>query len=807
MRRIRKRYALSVAAAGYLTYWSFCLPAVVFTAPLATELLSAEGRLLAARIAADGQWRMPAADSTADALELAVIAYEDRRFYDHWGVSVTGILRAAIDNWRAGRIVSGGSTLTMQVARMARGNRARTLVQKLVEASWATRLEFRYSKDELLELWLANAPFGGNVVGAEAAARRYYGRPPDRLSWAEAATLAVLPNSPGLIHPGRDRAALRAKRDGLLDDMVALGHLDAAAAELAKLEPLPEVPRPHPRLADHLLERLRRAGGPGRYRSTLEADLQQRVNELVADHQQNLARNRVFNVACMVSEVATGKVVAYVGNVPNLAPAYAPNVDLVTAPRSPGSLLKPILYALAQEDGTLAARQLLPDVPTSFGSFRPANFYLDYDGAVPADEALARSLNVPFVHLLRDYGNERFHAQLQGFGFGQIDRPAPHYGLSMILGGGEITMEEIHGWFLGLARQQRFFYDRQGRYNAEDWKGVRLLNDKHNENHTPDHRRRPRSADLAKNDRPPARSTAFRQQAGPIGAGAGFTTLEALRELQRPDENGNAVRFASRRPVAWKTGTSFGFRDAWAVGCTPAYVVSVWAGNANGEGRPGLVGVKAAAPLLFGVFRLLEDRSASAPRWFDPPYHELAETVVCRVSGHLAGQDCPADTRWLPPAVQRSAVCPYHERLFLGPDRRFRVYQDCGPDPARSANWFTLPVRQAYYYRRKHADYRHRPPLHPACGTDADATTMVFVFPYRDGVISPGKSWKGGTEPVPFELAHPRPETTVHWHLDGAYLGATTTFHTLTVPVSAGRHALTVVDEDGGKRTRSFEVR
>lgn len=742
---------------------------------------------------------MPAADSIAEELKIAVLAYEDRRFYGHWGVSIAGIARAMGENWRAGRIVSGGSTLTMQVARMARGNRARTLVQKMVEGSWATRLEFRYTKSEILGQWLANAPFGGNVVGVEAAARRYYGRPPDRLSWAEAATLAVLPNSPGLIHPGRDRSALLAKRNGLLDDLVELGHLGQPEADLAKLEPLPDAPLPRPREADHLLERLRLADGPGRYRTTLEADLQRRVNQLVTDHQKNLAGNRIYNVACMVSEVATGKVVAYVGNVPNLAPAYAPDVDLISAPRSPGSVLKPILYALAQEDGTLTATQLLPDVPTSFGNFRPANFYRDFDGAVPANEALARSLNVPFVHLLRDYGTERFQTQLRGYGFEQIGQPADHYGLSMILGGGEITMEEIHGWFLGLARQQRYFYDRQGMYDVGDWEGAQYV----------------RSAGIGPTvsggrrttDNRPTDPAALSHEAGAIGAGAGFTTLEALRELKRPDENGNDIRFESRRPVAWKTGTSFGFRDAWAVGCTPAYVVSVWAGNADGEGRPGLVGVKAAAPLLFRVFRLLDGRQPNAPRWFEPPYDEMAKTVVCDQSGHLAGPDCPTDTLWLPEAAERATACPYHQRIYLDPNQEFRVQQDCGPGPAAPENWFTLPVRQAYYYRRKHADYRNPPPLHPDCGTESTPEKMAFVFPYRDGVISPGKNWKGGTEPVLFELAHPRPDATVHWHLNGNFLASTTTFHTLTIAVTSGTHVLTVVDETGSTRERNFEVR
>ncbi|MEM9261125.1 MAG: penicillin-binding transpeptidase domain-containing protein, partial [Bacteroidota bacterium] len=430
--------------------------------------------------------------------------------------------------------------------------------------------------------------------------RRYYGRSPEDLSWAEAATLSVLPNSPALIHPGRARDALNKKRETLLDDLVDLGKLARSEAELAKLEPLPDKPKPLPREADHLLERLRKSHGSGRYRSSLEAALQGQVTNLVRRHQSQLAGNQIHNVAAMVTEVASGRVLAYVGNAPDLAPAHAPSVDIITASRSPGSLLKPILYGLALEQGMVTPRQFLKDVPTNFSDFHPSNFYRDFDGAVPADEALARSLNIPFVFLLQDYGVAPFHASLLEFGFNKITQKPDHYGLSIILGGGEVSMEEVQAWWLGMARQQRYFHERQGQYARQDFAPPTLLD---NESRAP-------LMDLE-------------PTAGNIGAGAGHFTFEALTALNRPDENGAEQRFHSHRRIAWKTGTSFGFRDAWAAGCTPDYVVSVWAGNADGEGRAGLVGVKAAAPLLFQIFRLLEERPTEAPNWFERPWDDL----------------------------------------------------------------------------------------------------------------------------------------------------------------------------------------
>ncbi|SEQ04500.1 penicillin-binding protein 1C [Neolewinella agarilytica] len=761
------------------------MPRPLFDAPLSTQLLSAEGELLSARIAADGQWRMPAADSVSSRLKAAVLVYEDRRFRQHWGVSLSGIGRAIRDNWQAGAVVSGGSTITMQVARMARGNKSRTLGQKVMEALWATRMEWRYDKDEILAFWLANAPFGGNVVGAEAAARRYYGRSPEELSWAEAATLAVLPNSPALIHPGRARDALRDKRDRLLDQLAAAGHCSSEEVGLARLEPLPERPHPLPREAGHLLERLRSDKGAGRYRSSLNAALQRRVAGMVREHHLALAGNGIHNAAAMVTEVSSGRVVAYVGNVPDLAPAFAPDVDVITSPRSPGSLLKPMLYALAQEEGRISSKQLLPDVPTSFGDFRPANFYRDYDGAVPADEALARSLNIPFVYLLQDYGTERFHAALREYGFKQLLRGPDHYGLSLVLGGGEITMEEINAWFLGMARQQRYFYERQGWYAEADFQPATLL----------DAESRDPLADL-------------NQVAGAVGAGAGFKTLEALTALNRPDETGASHRFSSHQKVAWKTGTSFGFRDAWAVGCTPAYVVSVWTGNADGEGRAGLVGVRAAAPLLFRILRALEQDGGEAPRWFEAPYDDMTEATVCQTSGYLAGPDCPTTAEWQAANAERASVCRFHQRIFTTPEGDYRVNQDCAPGQLVTGRQFQLPSRQAYFYRRRHPEYRSLIPWHPDCANAADAgSPMQFIYPHGNGAISAGKNWHGEIEPVFFELSHQKEESTVHWHIDGEFMGSTTRFHSLAVEITEGRHTITVVDEDGARLERRFVVR
>lgn len=789
MRRFKKRYLCYVCALAYGVYWLFCLPAELFPQARSTMLLSAGGELLGAHVADDGQWRLPPIDSTPRVVRLAVLTYEDRTFKRHWGVSARGVLRAMRDNLRAGHVVSGGSTITMQVARMARRNPSRNLWQKFVEATWASRLEWRYDKEEILALWLNNAPFGGNVVGLEAAAYRYYGRAPATLTWAEAATLAVLPNRPGLIHPGRGRAVLLGKRNDLLDQLVEQNHLDADEAALAKLEPLPDKPYPLPRFAEHLLQRIQAEHGSDRYVSTLDAALQRRVTQLVAETGSMLARNEIHNCAALVTEVSTGRVLAYVGNVPGLADTHSPDVDILTAPRSPGSLLKPILYGVALNAGVLTPRELLPDVPVSFGGFQPKNFHPVFDGAVPADEALARSLNVPFVYLLRRYGLERFHADLRGFGFDNLDRPPGHYGLSLVLGGGEITAEQINGWFLGLARQQRYFGARQSRYSTNDFGLLHYL------------------------DAPPIDPLAsLERHPGSIGAAAADRVLNALSTLERPNETGGTVRFRSHRRVAWKTGTSFGFRDAWASGCTPEYAVTVWAGNADGEGRQGLVGVRAAAPLMFRIFRLLEQRESHvpsnggpSPTWFEIPYDDVVPTIVCAESGKIAGAHCPGREALLAPVAERSGKCTLHQSILVD-GRGARVQWGCVNGNARPETRFVLPGRWAYYYRRNHADYRGLPPWAEGCGRRA-GRPMQFVYPHPGGVLARSKDWLGNYGPVLFELAHQRPEAEVHWHLNGSYVRTTQLFHTVTFELEPGRHSVTAVDEQGNRLNRRFVLR
>ena len=577
----RRKAAFLILFEVLLAGWLFCLPKDLFKGTsYATVVTDRNGELLGARIADDQQWRFPPCDTVPERFARALIQFEDRHFRWHPGVNPVALGRAFADNLRAGHVVSGGSTLTMQVIRLSR-NRERTVWQKLVEAVLATRLEFRCSKDEILALYASHAPFGGNVVGLEAAAWRYFGRPAGELSWAESATLAVLPNAPASIHPGKGRDQLLAKRNRLLERLHRRGYFDASTLESALSEPLPDAPYPLPNLARHLVEAQPRGAET---RTGIDISLQRQVEDATTRWSDELAMTGTADLAAVILDIRSGETIAYVGNASPLRKRTGSEVDIAAAPRSTGSILKPFLYCAALEDGTILPRTLLRDTPVNLNGFTPQNFDLQFHGAVPAAEALARSLNVPAVHLLRAYGPPRFLNVLREAGLSTMNRDASYYGLSLILGGGEGTLEDITRAYAGMVRS----YD-----------GL--------------------STDSPFHDRL-----------------ALWYTFEALKEVNRPDEiDWKLIR--SVRKAAWKTGTSYGSRDAWAVGVTPDYAVGVWCGNADGHGVAGMTGAKTAGPVLFDLLNLLPPSAD----WFEEPLEGGVWLDVCKESGMQRSQDCP----------------------------------------------------------------------------------------------------------------------------------------------------------------------
>lgn len=783
MKKIKKKYLLLGTLIVVLAGFYFSLPGKLFNDPYSTVIEDRNGELLSAAIAKDGQWRFPQIQTVPEKFSKALITYEDKRFESHPGIDVLSISRAIEQNLKNNKVVSGGSTLTMQVIRLSRKGKSRTVVEKIIEGIKALRLELRYSKNEILSLYASHAPFGGNIVGLEAACWRYFGRSAEQLSWAEACMLAVLPNSPALIHPGRNRDKLKVKRDRLLDKLKATGVIDQFTCALAKEESIPDQPLPLPRHAYHLLTRMTQDGfGQKKVTSTIDIRLQERVEQILNDHHLRLSSNQVYNAAALVLDVASGNVLAYAGNVKNDKRYHGDDVDIIASPRSTGSILKPFLYAAMLDDGKILPQTLLPDVPTVINGFSPKNFSKDYDGAVPADKALIRSLNIPAVHMLRDYRYEKFHTLLVNAGMTTLRPSADHYGLTLILGGAEGTLWDITGMYASLSRTLLNFFEHPGKnkYDRTDF-------------HAPIYRVSQKMLDK-KNE---LEETSF------LSASSIYLTFNALKEVYRPGEESGWRYFTSSKKIAWKTGTSFGFRDGWAVGVTPHYAVGVWVGNADGEGRPGLTGTDAAAPVMFDIFSQLSKSS-----WFQKPKIEMATTVICKASGYKAMAYCEqTDTVLVTKAGLETKTCPYHHQVHLSPDGKFSVHSGCvSVDKINHVKWFILPPMIEYYFKPKNLSYKPLPPFRKDCVITTSITTMELIYPKPHSRIFIPRDLDGKPGSALFELAHRNPQTTVYWHLDGTYLGSTKGVHHMAIATSEGQHKLSLIDTNGEQLERFFNV-
>lgn len=779
--KFRKRRHWLIALAVLTVGYTFCLPGPLFDDPLSQVVVDSQGRLLGARIAADGQWRFPARDSVPHAFTQSIITFEDKRFYSHPGVDPLAIGRAIKLNLSSGSVVSGGSTLSMQVIRMSRKNPARTYLEKAWEMILATRLELRYSKSEILALYASHAPFGGNVVGLDAAAWKYYGRPADQLSWAESATLAVLPNAPSLIHPGRNRDALRKKRNRLLNKLAEAGIIDQESATLAALEPLPEKPLRLPDLSPHLTSRLQQELPRQQtiVQTTIDASLQSRTNNIIEQHHRRLLGNGIHNAAALVIEVESGSVKAYVGNTRGRTQDHGQDVDIIPAPRSTGSILKPFLYGSMLDGGLILPQSLIADVPSQYGSYTPKNFYPTYDGLVPADEALARSLNVPAIRMLEDYGVARFQDKLKKLGLGSLYRPASDYGLTLVLGGAEASLWDLANAYTGMARILSEHHRNLGRTRDDAFTQANYLSSKE------------------------ARQAATWTETPVLSPGAIWHTFNAMVELNRPDTEVGWRDFASSRKLAWKTGTSFGYRDAWAIGCTPRYVVAVWVGNADGEGRPGIVGVQAAAPIMFDIFNTLPSSSA----WFAPPYDKMRFLPVCQESGFRPGRFCPKlDTIWAPLAGERVASCPFHMPVALDSTGHYRISDACYPPFAsKEDTFFVPPPLEASYYRKQTPTFRPLPDWMAGCNR-AQESALEIVYPKRGSKVYVPLEIDGKPGRVVLEGTHRDADATLFWHIDDVYMGKTTAPHLLAVNPDPGKHTVYIVDEQGQRVERSFTV-
>ncbi|MDR1544986.1 MAG: penicillin-binding protein 1C [Prevotellaceae bacterium] len=765
----KSRIFLLISVILLVAYY-FCLPKKLFDVPYSTAVFDRNGELLGARIATDGQWRFPPNGSVAynapiipSKYETCLLAFEDRHFRQHWGVNPASTYRALIQNIKQKRVVSGGSTITMQVIRLSR-KKPRTIGEKLWEMVLATRLEFRCSKNEILALYASHAPFGSNVVGIDAAAFRYFGHSAAQLSWAEAATLAVLPNAPSQLHISKNRTKLLEKRNRLLRYLFSKNKLSQTDFELALQENLPDQTMPLPQIAPHLVSRFYAKNRGKNLISTIDKSTQIKVENLLEKWNVEFLQSGICNLAAIVIDVQTNETLAYCGNVDFFNKKNGNQVDIIQAQRSSGSILKPFLYEAMLAEGNILPNRLVADIPLNINGFAPENFNRNFEGAVPASQAVSRSLNVPLVLMLKDYGVPKFYNYLKNNKIAALPENSGHYGLSLILGGAEVALENVTIAYANMARV--------------------LLNEK------------PTFCKILKNEN-------TKEIAATFDNGAVWQVFEAIKEVNRPEEI-DLRAVSTMQNVAWKTGTSFGFRDAWAVGVMPRYAVGVWAGNASGEGKPNLVGARTAGLVLFDIFDVLP-----ASSWFECPSGKFVEAVICKKSGFLAGRYCSeTDTVLALPQGLRTKSCPFHVLLNLSFDERYRLNADCAAsEPTLQKEWFVLPPAWAYYYQQYHPEYQALPPLRHSCSGSENAV-MQFIYPQeKTSSVSLPKQLDGTSGEITFRLAHTDRNAVVFWHIDENYIAQTADVHTFTIPLSAGWHKITAVDNAGNRVECRVDVR
>jgi len=701
----------------------------------------------------------------------ALIRFEDRRFWYHPGVDPLAVARAAAQNLWAGEVVSGGSTITLQLVRVLEP-RPRTLGSKVVEALRAAQLELRLSKAEILEAYLQFAPYGRNVEGVEAASLSYFGHTARSLSAAEIATLLAVPQDPNRRAPSAANAArLKAARDSVAARLAKAGALPlrggAMEAVLPEIEatPAPAELRPFPRLAPHAAAYLReRRPEQLRVRTTLDAGTQRIADQVATRTAPGAADRGIHNAALVLVDHATGEVRALVGNFDFFDGAHAGQIPSFDRPRSTGSALKPFLFAMAIDDGRVLPETLVADVPSQFGTYAPRNYDGTYSGMTRLEDALTYSLNVPFVRLLNDVGVERFAALLRSMGTTSLRREQGYYGLSAIVGGMELTPLEMAGLYATLAENG-------------DLRVPRLVL----ESPGPE-------------DAPP-------QVFSPAAA---FLTRRALARRNRPDFPDERRLTGMMVPVHWKTGTSFGHRDAWAAGSGPTLTAVVWMGNLDNSAATGLVGASAAGPVLFDLLEAAEPRGAQPPP--EMPPLELRQVEVCALSGHLATGACP-DLKLAFARLDRvpTARCPFHVKVDVDDATGLALDASCRAGRTYTSTSFVVwPADVRRWMRAERAAVGAVPSLAPGCQAAAREAPRLVNPPAGQGIVLvPGLPPERQEVPLQADASGER----LSWFVDGAFVGTHPAEERVWWTPTRGDHEVVVVDEAGLSARRAFWVR
>lgn len=738
---------------------------------LARVVLAEDGTPLWRFADAEGVWRYPVgADEVSPLYLQALLTYEDRWFYHHPGVNPMALARAAWLNLRGGRVVSGGSTLSMQVARLLDPH-DRTLRGKLRQLWRTAQLEWHLSKAQILQIYLNRAPFGGTLQGVAAASWAYLGKSPLHLTHAEAALLAVLPQAPSRLRPDRHPERAQAARDKVLQRLADYAVWPAASLREAGEEPLLLAPRQDPALAPLLARRLNVPGSAPLIRTTIDAALQRRLEDLLLGWRARLPERT--SAAILVVEAKTMAVRAYLGSIELSDARRFGHVDMVHALRSPGSTLKPFLYGMALDDGLIHSESLLQDVPRRYGDYRPGNFSSGFSGPVSASSALALSLNLPAVQLLEAYGPKRFAAQLRMAGVPLALPPLAEPNLSLILGGAGSRLDDLVGGYAALARQGR---SAQIRLQPQDPLIERHL----------------------------------------LSPGAAWIVRRILSGQARPDRDPRA-ELVQRPALAWKTGTSYGFRDAWSIGVGPRYLIGIWIGRPDGTPVAGQFGLASAAPLMLQVHDLLSNRDSQRGIVAAPEQvpDSVGVAAICWPLGQpMARKDDNCRRQrfaWTlqgttPPTLQ-AADQPLglglSETVWVNPDG-LRVDSSC--PGARSRQVALWPAALEPWLSRQERRAARLPGIDPNCpphvAISAPPLSIVGVRA-GDHLRRPANN----REPLQLQVSALGGNGRRWWFVNGQPQGETVDQQGLTVSFEqTGRIELSALDESGETARVAFQV-
>lgn len=731
-------------------------------------LLDKDGSWLRVQVTPDdgGMIRIPVKRSEIpQPLVDALLDFEDRRFYWHLGVDPLAMVRASLSNLIARRVVSGGSTITMQVARMLE-RRPRTLRSKLIELCRAMQLELRFSKDEILEMYFNLAPYGGNLEGVGTASYYYYEKDIQKLRLDEIATLVALPNSPTLLDPQRGVSRLQRRRNDVLARMAAHGLVEPEAAEAARALPLHAERHSAPFLAPHLAQRLFRAHpGAPRLRSTVDRELQTRLERMLSEYVSKLSRSGITNGAVVLIDNQSREVRAYVGSGSFFDVEHDGQVDGAQSLRSPGSTLKPFVYALGFDRGVISTNSLLEDVPLNYKDWSPSNFDGKWHGVVSAHDALARSLNVPAVRLAEKLEPMGLVHLLDAAHFRAVSAHPERYGLAAVLGGVDVSLLELTNLYASLA---------EGGLHRD----VHLLEGE------------------------PDTFTPVQL----FSPGAAYLVSEILTDVRRP-ELPDSWRDAVNMPrIAWKTGTSYGRRDAWSIGFTKRWTVGVWVGNFDGRGVPELVGVESAAPLLFAILEGLP--KVSSDPWMDRPSSVVTRTV-CALSGELPEPGCPhQQTELALKDLAPAKRCSLHRGMDIDDETGHQLCSHCRQGRSFHRETHVVwPASVAAYLGEAGIAVERVPTHEPSCTHALSGEAPVVRSPI-DGdqfVIRPG---------VPRELQQialiastQSGADQLYWFLDQKLVATVRPGTPVLIDPEVGSHALVAMDREGRRAELSFSVR